>query len=399
MGTDLEQPRVQERLRQAQRLESLGELAGGIAHDFNNLLAVIINYAAFVSHDLEVASQLPGGSKWQGTLEDVEQIRRASERAANLTRQLLSFARRDVVQPEVVDVNAVVADVEQLLRRTIGEHVELISSLDPELWPLLMDPGQLEQVLVNLAINARDAMPDGGRLTIDTANVEIDELYGVGNREIPPGPYVRLRIADTGGGMPKDVLERAFDPFFTTKPPGQGTGLGLATVFGIVTQAGGHVHIYSEQGIGTTLTALLPATDRQIQEPASEPQPAPVTNLLTILLVEDEHALREVSRRILTSHGYEVIFAANGEEAIQVADEHAGPIDLLLSDVIMPRMAGTQLAEAFSRERPDTRVLLMSGFAEPILSAQGQMKGGFELLDKPFSAAALLAKIEQVLAR
>jgi len=399
MGTDQEQHRVQRRVHQAQRLESLGELAGGIAHDFNNLLAVIINYAAFVSHDLEAAAQLPGGSKWQGTLEDVEQIRRASERAANLTRQLLSFARRDVVQPEVVDVNAVVADVEQLLRRTIGEHVELVSSLDPELWSVLMDPGQLEQVLVNLAINARDAMPDGGRLTIDTANVDVDELYGSGDTELEHGPYVRLRVADTGSGMPADVLARAFDPFFTTKPPGQGTGLGLATVYGIMTRAGGHAHIYSERGIGTTLTALLPATDRQLKEAASEPQPAPVTNLLTILLVEDEHALREVSRRILTSHGYEVIFAANGEEALQVAGEHEGPIDLLLSDVIMPRMAGTQLAELFGHEHPEARVLFMSGFAEPILSAQGQMKGDFELLDKPFSGATLLAKVEQVLAR
>ncbi len=399
MGTDHEQHRVQRRLHQAQRLESLGELAGGIAHDFNNLLAVIINYAAFVAHDLESAAQLPGGSKWHGTLEDIEQIRRASERAANLTRQLLAFARRDVVQPEVVDVNVVVADVEQLLRRTIGEHVELISSLEPDLWSVLMDPGQLEQVLVNLAINARDAMPDGGRLTIDTASVEIDELYSSGDFEIPPGPYVRLRIADTGGGMPEDVLARAFDPFFTTKPPGQGTGLGLATVFGIVTQAGGHVHIYSEQGIGTTLTTLLPATDKPQREAPAEPEPAPMTSERTILLVEDEHALREVSRRILSSHGYEVLFAANGEEALQVAQEHGGPIDLLLSDVIMPRMAGTQLAELFAQQHPETRVLLMSGFAEPVLSAQGQLKGGFELIDKPFSAATLLAKVEQMLAR
>ena len=398
-GTDQEQYRVRGRLQQAQRLESLGELAGGIAHDFNNLLAVIINYAAFVSHDLEAAAQLPGGSKWQGTLEDIEQIRRASERAANLTRQLLSFARRDVVQPEVVNVNVVVAEVEQLLRRTIGEHVELISTLEPGLSSVLMDPGQLEQVLVNLAINARDAMPDGGRLTIDTADVEIDEMYGSGDSDIAPGPYVRLRIADTGTGMPEDVLARAFDPFFTTKPPGQGTGLGLATVFGIATQAGGHVHIYSEQGIGTTFTTLLPATDRPQREAPAEPDPAPMTNERTILLVEDEHALREVSRRILVRHGYKVLFAANGEEALQVAREHGSQIHLLLSDVIMPRMAGTQLAEVFGAEHPETRVLLMSGFAEPILSAQGQMKGNFDLLDKPFSAAALLAKIEQVLAR
>jgi len=395
--TGREQHRVQRRLHQAQRLESLGELAGGIAHDFNNLLAVIINYAAFVSHDLEAAARLPGGSKWNGTLEDVEQIRRASERAANLTRQLLAFARRDVVQPEVVDVNVVVADVEQLLRRTLGEHVELVSTLDPDLASVLMDSGQLEQVLVNLAINARDAMPDGGRLTIDTTNVEIDALYDSGDSEMAPGPYVRLRIADTGSGMSDEVLARAFDPFFTTKPPGQGTGLGLATVFGIVNQAGGHVHIYSEQGIGTTLTTLLPATELVKRESAAAPEPAPMTSERTILLVEDEHALREVSRRILLRHGYDVLLAANGEEALQVAREHTGQIDLLLSDVIMPRMAGTQLAEVFASEHPETRVLLMSGFAEPILAAQGQMKGEWELIDKPFSAATLLARVEQVL--
>ena len=242
-------------------------------------------------------------------------------------------------------------------------------------------------------------MPDGGRLTIDTANIDIDESSGSDDMDIAPGAYVRLRVADTGTGMPEDVLARAFDPFFTTKPPGQGTGLGLATVYGIVTQAHGHAHIYSERGIGTTLTALLPTTDRQIKEPPSEPRPAPVTRLLTILLVEDEYALRQVSGRILTGHGYKVIFAADGEEAMRVAAEHGGRIDLLLSDVIMPRMTGTQLAELFAREHPEARVLFMSGFAEPILSAQGQMKGDFDLLDKPFSAATLLAKVEQVLAR
>jgi signal transduction histidine kinase len=390
--------RIQSGLQQSQRLESLGELAGGIAHDFNNLLAVIINYAAFVAHDLEGEARAPGGGRWLSTLEDVEQIRRASERAANLTRQLLSFARRDVVQPEVVDVNAVVSEMEQLLRRTIGEHVELVSSLQPGLWPITMDPGQLEQILVNLAINARDAMPDGGCLTIDTANAAIDELYGASRAGLEQGPYVRLRIADTGTGMPEDIAKRAFDPFFTTKPPGQGTGLGLASVYGIVKQAGGSAQIYSELGIGTTFTALLPASDRPPVRAVAESQPAPVTSEKTILLVEDERALRDVTVRMLIAHGYRVIAAEDGEQALQAARDHEGPIDLLLTDVIMPRMAGPQLAGAFKHERPETRVLLMSGFAEPILNAQGQMSQNFELLDKPFSAPTLLDKVAQVLA-
>lgn len=398
VGSEGENERVQSRLHQSQRLESLGELAGGIAHDFNNLLAVIINYAAFVAHDLEGEARAPGGERWLSTLEDVEQIRRASERAANLTRQLLSFARRDVVQAEVIDVNAVVAEVEQLLRRTIGEHVELVSSLESHLWAVTMDPGQLEQILVNLAINARDAMPDGGRLTIDTANVTIDELYGASHTGLQQGPYVRLRIADTGTGMPEDVAKRAFDPFFTTKPPGQGTGLGLASVYGIVQQAGGHVQLYSELGIGTTFTALIPATDRPVARTAPEPRPAPVTCEKTIMLVEDERALRDVTGRMLVSHGYRVIAAESGEQALEAARAHEGPIDLLLTDVIMPRMAGPQLADAFRRERPEAHVLLMSGFAQPILNAQGQISQDFELLDKPFSAPTLLAKVAKALA-
>jgi hypothetical protein len=386
-------------LHQSQRLESLGELAGGIAHDFNNLLAVIINYAAFVAHDLEGEAKAPGGERWQSTLDDVEQIRRASERAANLTRQLLSFARRDVVQPEVIDVNAVVAEVEQLLKRTLGEHVELVSTLRGDLWAVTMDPGQLEQILVNLAINARDAMPDGGRLTIDTANLTVDTLYVASNAGLEQGPYVRLRIADTGTGMPEDIAKRAFDPFFTTKPPGQGTGLGLASVYGIVKQAGGHAQIYSELGIGTTFTALLPATDRPLADAERVPRPAPVTCERTILLVEDEHALRDVTARMLVSHGYRVIAAEGGEQALRAARAREGPIDLVLTDVIMPRMAGPQLAAIFRHERPEARVLLMSGFAEPILDAQGQLSQDFELLDKPFSGPTLLAKVEQVLAR
>jgi signal transduction histidine kinase/CheY-like chemotaxis protein len=399
LKTDAERERLQNQLHQAQRLESLGQLAGGIAHDFNNLLAVIINYAAFIANDLDAASAVDGDDRWRGTREDIEQIRLAAERASHLTHQLLSFARREVVQPEVVDVNNVVSDIEQLLRRTLGEHVELQSSLASDLYAVLIDPGQLEQILVNLAVNARDAMPEGGILKIDTANIDVDEDFAASRPELSPGPHVRLRISDTGVGMSPETLHRAFDPFFTTKPPGQGTGLGLATVYGIVQQAGGRTEIHSEPGVGTTFTAQLPATDRldmSIVHPTDSPLPHGEE---TILLVEDEQALREVTRRILTAAGYKVLVAANGPRAIQAAAEHAGPIDLLLSDVIMPQMPGPQLAERLLAERPAVRVLLMSGFAQPILDSGGHLEAGMALIEKPFSGPGLLAKVAQTIER
>jgi PAS domain S-box-containing protein len=396
LEAEAERERLQNKLHQAQRLESLGELAGGIAHDFNNLLAVIVNYAAFIANDLEAASGIDGDSRWGGTREDIEQIRLAGERAAHLTHQLLAFARREVVQPRVVDVNEVVGDVEQLLRRTLGEQVELHSSLADDLRPVVIDPGQLEQILVNLAINARDAMPDGGMLRIDTANMEVDEEYAESRPELSLGPHVCLRVSDSGVGMPPETVERAFDPFFTTKPPGQGTGLGLATVYGIIQQAGGRSQIYSEPDIGTTFTVLLPASDRAISpmdRHADSPGPRGDE---TILLVEDEQALREVTRRILTGAGYRVIVAENGPEALQVAGEHSGVIDLLLSDVIMPQMPGPQLAQRLVAQRPSVRVLLMSGFAQPILDSGGHLQDGMAFIEKPFSGPGLLAKVGQI---
>ncbi len=394
-----EREELQNQLHQAQRLESLGELAGGIAHDFNNLLAVIINYAAFIANDLDAASGIDGDDRWRGTREDVEQIRLAGERASHLTHQLLAFARREVVQPEVVDVNHVVGDVEQLLRRTLGEQVELHSSLAADLRPVLIDPGRLEQILVNLAVNARDAMPDGGVLRIDTANVDVDEDCAAARAELSPGPHVRLRVSDTGEGMPHETVRHAFDPFFTTKPPGQGTGLGLATVYGVVQQASGCSQIDSEPSVGTTITVLLPATDQAIAHAERQADsPAPRGDE-TILLVEDEQALREVTRRILTGAGYRVIVAANGPEALEAAGGHAGPIDLLLSDVIMPQLAGPQLAELLLAQRPSMRVLLMSGFAQPILDAGGHLDDGMALIEKPFSGPGLLAKVAQVIER
>ena len=399
LEAEAERERLQNQLNQSQRLESLGQLAGGIAHDFNNLLAVIINYAAFIAEDLEAASADDGEDRWRSTRDDIEQIRLAGERAAHLTHQLLSFARREIVQPEIVDVNDVVSNVEQLLRRTLGEQVELNSSLAENLRPVLIDPGQLEQILVNLAVNARDAMPGGGALQIDTVNMEIDEEYVASRPELSPGPHVRLRVSDTGVGMSAETMQRAFDPFFTTKPAGQGTGLGLATVYGIVQQAGGHSQIYSEAGVGTTFTVLLPATD-QASLPVEPATDSPVRHgEETILLVEDEDALREVTRRILTGAGYRVILAENGVDALRVVDEHEGQIDLLLSDVIMPQMPGPQLAKRLLARQPSLRVLLMSGFAQPILDSGGHLDAGMEFVEKPFSGPSLLAKVAQTLER
>jgi hypothetical protein len=399
LEAEAERERLQNQLHQAQRLESLGQLAGGIAHDFNNLLAVIINYAAFVAEDLAAATAEGSEDRWASTREDVEQIRLAGERASHLTRQLLAFARREVVQPEVVNVNDVVRETEQLLLRTLGEHVELHSSLAAALDPVLIDPGHVEQILVNLAVNARDAMPDGGTLRIDTANIDVDAAYAASRPELSPGPHVRLRVSDTGVGMAREISRRAFDPFFTTKPAGQGTGLGLATVYGIIQQAGGHSQIYSEPGVGTTITVLLPATEHASKH-AEPPEDAPARRCEeTILLVEDEDALREVTRRILLAAGYKVIVAVNGLEALRVAEAHDGGIDMLLSDVVMPQMNGPLLAERLLAKRPSSRVLLMSGFAQPILDSGGQLGTGIALIEKPFSGPALLAKIAQILER
>ncbi len=394
LEADAERERLQNQLH---RLESLGQLAGGIAHDFNNLLSVIINCAAFVTSQLEVATSTEDDR--QAMHEDVEQISRAAERAAHLTHQLLAFASREVLQPEVIDVNDVVSAVEQLLRRTLGENIELQSSLAANTRPVLIDPGRLEQILVNLAVNARDAMPDGGALRIDTANVDIDEDYAASRPALTSGSYVRLRVSDTGAGMSPETVQHAFDPFFTTKPRGQGTGLGLATVYGIVQQAGGWAQIYSEPDVGTTFTVLLRATDRATSPVEREADPAARRGDETILLVEDEHTLREVIRRILTGAGYRVLAAASGPEALETAGGYNGSIDLLLSDVIMPQMPGPQLAEWLLVERPVMRVLLMSGFAQPILDSGGHLDAGVALIEKPFSGPGLLAKVAQTLDR
>jgi two-component system, cell cycle sensor histidine kinase and response regulator CckA len=399
LRSQAERERLEAQLHQAQRLESLGQLAGGVAHDFNNLLGAILNYAAFVHEKVAAAADRPGGSEeWQQVCDDVAQIERAGERATRLTHQLLAFGRREIVQPQVLNLNGIVTEIEQLLRRTLGEHIQLRTDLGAGLWPVLADPGQLEQVLVNLAVNARDAMPGGGTLVIDTDNLAADDDYVATHHGVKPGRYVRMRVSDTGAGMPKHVLDRVFEPFFTTKPKGEGTGLGLATVYGIITQADGQVRIYSEPGHGTTVSALLPATD---QPPSATAEASPARQHRrggeTVLVVEDEDALREVTSRILVRNGYHVLAAVGGNAAVELAAAHGGDIDLLLTDVIMPKMLGKEVASRLAALKPGIRTLYMSGYAHPVLTSQGTLDPGVILVEKPFTASGLLAKIDEVL--
>ena len=394
LKSQAERERLERKLQQAQRLESLGQLAGGVAHDFNNLLNVISGYATFVAE--AVGQDLAAGSA-PSVLADVEQIQVAVARAAVLTRQLLTFARRDVVQARVLNLNKIITEVLTLLERTLGEHVDLSANLGEHLGPVFVDPGQMEQVLVNLAVNARDAMPGGGKLSIETAGFNVDRAYAASRASLTPGRYVTLKVSDTGTGMPPEVVARAFDPFFTTKPKGEGTGLGLATVYGIVTQAGGDVRIYSEPGLGTTITVLLPVT----QEPAvagerSSGERERGDNEL-ILVVEDEPGLREVTRRTLAGNGYQVIAAASGQEAIDAVAADTRRIDALVTDVIMPGMQGPEVAERIRELRPGVAVLFMSGYTQGLLGNRGVLEPGINLLEKPFTETALLARLRSVL--
>lgn len=400
LRTQAERERLERQLQQSQRLESLGQLAGGVAHDFNNLLLVIRNYASFVSEELAAVESGRPHAEWSAIRADADQVIAAADRATRLTHQLLAFGRREVVHPRPLILNEVVTDIEELLRRTLGEHVELRTALTPDLWRTMADPGQIEQVLVNVAVNARDAMPDGGTLTLRTDNVQLENDDVVGRGALEPGPHVRLEISDTGTGMHDDVAERAFEPFFTTKSKGEGAGLGLATVYGIVAQAGGSTRIVSSPGVGTTFTALLPVTDeRPASEAQPEERPTMATGTETILVVEDEDAVRELTQRILSRNGYRVITAAGGADALRIAEDPShGDIDVLLTDVVMPHMLGKEVAERVLKLRPTIAVVFMSGYAQPVLGAEGSLDEGVVLLEKPFTEASLLAKVREVLA-
>jgi PAS domain S-box-containing protein len=381
---------LQQRSHQAQRLQSLGQLAGGIAHDFNNLLAVILNYATFVAEQTRDNTAVHA---------DVTHIRTAAERAAGLTRQLLTFARAETVLPEILDLNEIVANVHSLLARSIGEHIELIVARWPTTAMVRADRGQMEQVLLNLAVNARDAMPDGGTLLIETTVAELDDTRGdlqVAPLPAPrPGRYVRVLVSDTGVGMSPEVAAHVFEPFFTTKPRGQGTGLGLATAYGIITAAGGSIEVSSEPDVGTTIRVFLPAVDVPQAPALTRPvKPPPHASGETILVVEDEDAVRDLVVRILDRNGYTVLAASNGPEALKLGWEH--PCQLLLTDVIMPDMSGRRLAELMRQHDPHLPVLFMSGYSDGLLDTQRVLDDGIELLQKPFTERDLLDRVHTI---
>jgi PAS domain S-box-containing protein len=391
---------LESRLHQSHRLESLGQLAGGVAHDFNNLLAAILNYVSFVSEGITTELEIrppDGRARLIGVLDDVGQIGAAAERAAGLTRQLLAFARRDVRNLEVLDLNGVVNKVETLLRRTLGEHVELITHVARDLKAVRADRGQIEQILLNLAVNARDAMPNGGTLCVDTENFTVDTAYAARHPTVDAGSYVRLCVTDTGTGMDRETVERAFEPFFTTKPKDKGTGLGLATVYGIVSQTGGLVELHSEIGVGSIVTMLLPTAASAVTEPEAARTVTRHNADETLLIVEDEALVLDVATRILTQHGYRVLAARSGFEALELIDGYQGVIHLLLTDVVMPGATGKEVAESVSRERPEIRVLYMSGYPESVIASQGAVDQGIQLLSKPFKALDLLDHVRAVL--
>jgi PAS domain S-box-containing protein len=384
--------RLEARLHQSERLESVGQLAGGIAHDFNNLLAVILSYARFLRDELDEGHPLG---------DDVREIEWAAERAADLTHQLLIFSRRDKPEPVPLDLNAIVRDTERLLGRTIGDHVDLSTSSSGVPCPVLADPGQIEQVLLNLAVNARDAMPDGGKISIETECLELDAPEAKARVGAGAGRYVRLAVSDNGHGMNSEVAARAFEPFFTTKRVGEGTGLGLASVYGIVTQAGGHIDLSSEPGVGTTVTVHLPATEMPARAVADgdghlHAQPLEGTGE-TVLLVEDEDAVRDLTRRILAAHGYDVVPADTVQDALQMCEQQDKDIDLLLTDVVMPDMSGPDLADRAASVRPGLRVLFMSGYTSEIVAGRGGDNGAVPFLGKPFSTEALLRSVRDAL--
>jgi PAS domain S-box-containing protein len=378
---------LQAQLDRARRLESVGQLAGGIAHDFNNILGVIMNYAEFVAGELEPESQ---------AREDVEEIRKAAERAAALTRQLLIFSRREVVKPEVLDLGGLFGELENLLRRALGERVSLSVSFAEDLHAVEADPSQLEQVLVNLAVNARDAMPDGGRLLIEAENVLLDDEYAYMHPDTEPGHYIRLKVSDTGIGMDSETAERVFEPFFTTKA--DGTGLGLATVYGIVTAAGGRIDLYSEPGMGTTVKIHLPTTPEAASVAGQAPEPATGGHGEVVLVVEDEPDVRRMAERILTNGGYSVIGTEHGAEAVGICEVDRPPVDLLLTDVIMPEMLGTELVDRVRVGCPTLPVIYMSGYSHAVLAPQAlRDDGNSSFIEKPFSALALQGTVRALL--
>jgi two-component system, cell cycle sensor histidine kinase and response regulator CckA len=386
-----ERKQLEEQLRQAQKMEAVGRLAGGIAHDFNNLLTAITGYSELTLKGLQPEGLLR---------HNIEEIKRAGDRAASLTRQLLAFSRKQVLQPKVLDLNEVVLDMEKMLRRLIGEDIELRTGLASGLGRVKADPGQIEQVIMNLAINARDAMPQGGSLIIETENVYLDSDYAASHIAVKPGAYVMLAVSDTGSGMDETTQSRIFEPFFTTKEIGKGTGLGLSMVYGIVKQSGGNIWVYSEVGRGTSFKIYLPRIDDLADEyrPGNEVE-QPLYGTETILLAEDDVRVRNLVRDVLEHYGYRVLVAENGDTALAAATWHKGRIHLLLTDVVMPRMSGHELAERLTGIHPEVKVLYMSGYTDESIVHHGVVDANTHFIQKPFAPEALARKVSEVLDR
>ena len=384
-----ERKRLEEQLMQSQKMEAVGQLAGGVAHDFNNILTAIVGYT-----DLLAADFSPNDRR----LEDLEEIRKSARRAAALTRQLLAFSRKQVLEPKVIDLNAVVQNLDKMLRSLISENVDLRIHFAPDLDATRADPTQVEQVIMNLAINARDAMPDGGTLTIETANVTLDADYAARHVSVLPGEYVMLAVSDTGHGMDEDTKARIFEPFFTTKPLGRGTGLGLSTVYGIVKQHGGNIWLYSEPDKGTTFKVYLPTVDAVAESPGAAPNGViQRKGHETVLVAEDDEPLRRLTYRALTNLGYTVLQADRASTALDLARRHKGPIDLLLTDVVMPDMNGRKLAETLRAARPTLRVLFMSGYPDGAITHHDMLEKGVAYLAKPFTTDAIARRVREML--
>jgi len=384
-----ERRRLEDQLTRAQKMEAIGILAGGIAHDFNNLLTALMGYGELMKMDLD---------KKDPHYYYTDEIMKIASRGSNLTQQLLAFSRRQILQPRVISINNLVGNMERLLRRLIGEDIELVTKIDPDLGAVRADKGQIEQIIMNLAINARDAMPNGGKLIIETDDVFLDETYEQRHVEVKPGPYVMLAVSDNGLGMDATIQSHIFEPFFTTKKMGQGTGLGLATVYGIVRQSGGYIWVYSEPGQETSFKIYLPRVEEPLE--SDEPKPVIVTDLKgreTVLLVEDDHALREVISRGLKKFGYKILEAANGGEALLICEKQKGPIQLLLTDVVLPQMSGRELADRLRPLREDMKVLYMSGYTENAIVNNGILKENVGFIQKPFKVNALVQKIREII--
>ncbi len=378
----------EEQLRQAQKMEAVGRLAGGVAHDFNNVLSIILSYSDLILGDMKPADPLRA---------DIEEIRKAASRAAGLTRQLLLFSRQQVVEPRVIDLYEVLASMDKMLQRILGEDVDLVLIAPKSSGRVKVDPSHVEQVILNLVVNARDAMPTGGKLTVETANIVLDEHYATTHVPSKPGQYVMMAVSDTGTGMDRETRARIFEPFFTTKEIGKGTGLGLSTVFGIVQQSGGNIWVYSEPGKGTTFKIYLPRVDAELDVLTPAVAPTTLQGNETILLVEDEEQVRTVVLGILRRQGYDMIAARNAEEALLLCQKHPGKIDLLLTDVVMPQMSGPDLARRVASMRPDTRVLCMSGYTDDSIVRHGVLESGAAFIQKPITPALLTRKVREVL--